>query len=377
MADGNMNQTPTVLHTVYNLIRGGTEGQCARIAVEMARHVGRHRVAVFRREGFFLDEVERVCGPVYELGIQHLASRDTFRRVRQFCDFLQAEGIGLLHAWDADAAIFGSVAARWAGIPYITSRRDLGQIYPWYKLWLMRRADTRAAAVVVNAEAVRDGLVAGGLPRDRIIQIPNVLDLREFDRLAAEPFSHSARLPPGRLIGMVARLDPEKDVATLIRAAAAILPGYDDVHVVIAGDGPERPRLERLALGLGIDEHVVFLGEITDVPALLKRLAIGVLVPRHNEGLSNSILEYQAAGLPVVATDCGGNRELLQNGASGVLMAPGDVPAVAEALRSLLDHSDLAAAQGVRGRRMVETNNNPDNVIRRFSSLYSGLLPVE
>ncbi len=365
-----------VLHIVYNLIRGGTEGQCARIAMEMARRGGRHRVAVFRREGFFLEAVEQVCGPVYELGIRHLASRDTVQRVRRFRDFLRAEGIGLVHAWDADAAIFGSVAARWAGIPYVTSRRDLGQIYPWYKLWLMRRADARAAAVVVNAEAIREWLVAGGLPHDQIIKIPNLLDLQEFDRLAAGPFSLQARLPPGRLIGMVARLDREKDAETLIRAAAAILPGHADVSVVIAGDGPERRRLEQVATGLGIGNRVVFLGEITDVPPLVRRLAIGVLVPRLNEGLSNSILEYQAAGLPVVATDCGGNRELLQDGVSGVLVEPGNVRAVAAALRDLLDHPDPEAAMGKAGRRAVEANNDPAGVVRLFSGLYSGLLPV-
>lgn len=358
-----------VLHVVYDLIRGGSEGQCARVAMALG-----HRVAVTQRNGFFLEAVERACGPAFETGIRHMASLDTLRRVRRLAGFIRRERFDLVHCWDADAAIFGSAAARWAGVPCITSHRDLGQIYPARKLRLMTWADRSAAAVVVNAEAIRQGLVAGGFPEAKVRVVRNLVDLAAFDALASKPFPRRAELPSGRLIGMVARLDPEKDVGTLIRAMARLVSSYRDLFLVIAGDGPERPKLEALLRQQGVDARVVFLGDVNDVPSLLAHLEIGVLVPSANEGLSNSILEYMAAGLPVIATDCGGNRELVDDASTGFILPPGDDAALAAALMRLLDNSALAKEMGARGRRRVESDFAQSAVLARWVELYESVL---
>lgn len=361
----------SVLHVVYNLIRGGTEGQCARVAIGLAQRGFRQRVAAFRREGFFLAPVESACGPVHEVRIRHMCRASTLCEVWRLRSLIRREGVALVHAWDADAAIFGSLAARLAGVPWITSRRDLGHIYPAYKLALMRMADRGARSVVVNAEAIEAQLVSGGFPAERIVRIPNIMDLPEFDRLAEATLSKCDLLPAGRLIVMVSRLDPEKDTEAVIRAFARIASELGDVSLVVAGDGPERERCESLAAQTAPPGRVVFLGETTDVPALLRRCALGVLAPRSNEGASNSILEYMAAGLPVVATDCGGNRELLDDGANGVLVPVGDVEALADAFGAVLSDLDAAARMGRSGRRRVETIHEPGAVLDAFSRLYS------
>lgn len=362
---------PKVLHIVYNLMRGGTEGQCARVALEMARRGESHRVAVFRREGFFLHDVEEACGPVHGIGIRRMLSPRTLAEVSRLHWFVRREGVQLVHAWDADAAVFGSVAARWAGVPYITSRRDLGQIYALRKLWLMQRADRGAQTVVVNAEVVRERVIAAGVRAPRTRRIANLVDLDEFDRLQAEPFSLRGRLPDGRLVGIVARLDAEKDVKTFVNAAAQVAARRADVGFAVAGDGPERGGLESLARDLGLSEQrMVFLGDVSDVPALVARLTVGVLVPRANEGLSNSILEYMSGRLPVVATRCGGNAELVQDGQTGFLRPPGDVSGIAGAIGRLLDDPALAASFGRRGRAIVEKNHRPGSIARQFAELY-------
>ena len=365
---------PRVAHLVYDLIRGGSEGQCARIAVGLAKRGLPQRVAVFHRRGFFLEAVEAACGPVREVPIRRLARPATVREVARLAGWLRQERIGVLHAWDADAAIFGQFAAAWAGAKFVASRRDLGQIYPRWKTALMRRADRAAIRVVANAEAVRDHFVAQGLAADKIEVLPNVLDVEERDRLAALPFPGADRLPAGRRLAVVNRLDPEKNTALLIGALPLVRKAVPDAVLVIVGDGREMPALRAQAAELGVEGAVGFMGETTETPSLLPLCEIGALVPDRNEGLSNTILEYMAAGLPVLATDCGGNRELVRDGDTGRLVpasaAPGEVAA---AWIGLLRDSAAAAAMGRRGRELVERRHAPAVALAAFAEFYSRL----
>lgn len=363
---------PRVAHLVFDLIRGGSEGQCARVAMGLARRGGVQRVAVFHRRGFFLEAVEAACGPVREVAIRRLARPGTVREIVRLARWLRQERIDVLHAWDADAAIFGQFAAGLAGVRFLTSRRDLGQIYPRWKQALLRRADRRAIRVVANAEAVRDHFAARGLPADQIVVLPNLVDLEERDRLAAVPFSRAGELPAGRRLVAVNRLDPEKNVGLLIEALPLVRKQVPDAALVVAGAGREMPALCAQAAGLGVAADVCFLGEIHEVPALLPLCEIGALVPIRNEGLSNTILEYMAAGLPVLATDCGGNRELVRDRATGRLVPDGaDAAAVARAWTELLRDREAAAAMGRQARREVEQRHALAPVLDQFSDLYA------
>lgn len=365
--------TPKVAHLVFDLIRGGTEGQCARVAMGLAQRGLVHRVAVFHKQGFFLEAVAAACGPIHEVRIRRLARSATLREVRRLARWLREEQIDILHAWDADAAIFGQFAAQWAGVKFITSRRDLGQIYPGWKLALMRRADRAAVNVVANAEAVRDHFVAQGLPAEKVVVLPNLLDLDEFDTRAGEPFSAAAALPAGRRLVVVNRLDPEKNTGLLIDALAQVRQAVPTAVLVIAGDGREMPALRAQATTLGVADAVCFLGEVLEVPSLLHQCEIGALVPSRNEGLSNTILEYMAAGLPVLATDCGGNRELVRDGETGRLLpAEASAADVAAAwIDALTDPA--AAAWGHNGRERVLQHHVPTLVLEKFRCLYEQL----
>ena len=362
---------PRVVHLVYDLIRGGTEGQCARIAMGLAKRGWFHRVAVFHRRGFFLEAVESACGPVREVAIRHLARPATVREVARFAAWLRRERIDLLHAWDADAAIFGQFAAQKAGVKLVTSRRDLGQIYPRWKLALMRRADRVAVRVVSNAEAIREHFVSQGLAANKIAVLPNLMDLEDFDARAPKPFSRADCLPAGRRMVVVNRLDPEKNTGLLIETLPLVRKEIPDAVLVVVGDGPEMPTLRAKAAALGVEEAVCFLGEVTDVPALLRLCEAGALVPIRNEGLSNTIMEYMAAGLPVLATDCGGNRELVSDDETGALVAVDAFPQrVAEIWRRLIGDRPAARSMGAMGRQKVSSGFSPEEALRRFEAFY-------
>lgn len=365
-------KTPRVAHLVYDLIRGGTEGQCARVAMGLAGRGWVQRVAAFHRRGFFLERVEAACGAVHEVGIRRLARLETLREIRRLAEWLCRERIDLLHAWDADAAIFGQFAARWAGVGFATSRRDLGQIYPRWKMALMRRADGEAVKVVANAEAIRGHFAGLGLPRDKIVVLPNLLDLAEFDEEERRPFKASVALPEGRRLVAVNRLDPEKNVGLLLEALVEVRRREPAAALVVAGAGSEMEPLRKRARDLGIENAAVFLGEVSDVPALLRQCEAGALVPLRNEGLSNTILEYMAAALPVLATDCGGNRELVEDGTTGRLISAAASPGeVAEAWLALLDDRGAAAAMGRAGRARVELRHAPTVALDAFARFYS------
>jgi glycosyltransferase involved in cell wall biosynthesis len=364
---------PRVAHLVFDLIRGGTEGQCARVAMGLAQRGVSQRVAVFHKQGFFLEAVEAACGPVHEVRIRHLARVATLREMRRLAQWLHNEKIDVLHAWDADAAIFGQFAAQWADVKFITSRRDLGQIYPSWKLTLMQRADRSAVCVVANAEAVRDHFLAQGLPAEKIVVLLNLLDLEEFDARAAAPFSVTDRLPAGRRLVVVNRLDPEKNTGLLIQALPQVRLKIPDAVLVVAGEGREMPMLREQAQRLGMEDAVCFLGEVHEVPALLRQCQAGALVSSRNEGLSNTILEYMAAGLPVLATDCGGNRELVRDGETGSLLPiKASAVNVAAAWIDVLNNPAVAAWGG-NGRERVIRRHAPDAVLSSFAELYDRL----
>lgn len=367
-------KNPKVAHLVYDLIRGGTEGQCARVAMGLARRGLTHRVAVFHRRGFFLKEVESICGPVHEMAVRHMLRPSTVLEVGRMARWLKRERVEILHTWDADSAIFGQFVACWAGVPLVTSRRDMGQIYPLYKLALMRCADHGAKRVVMNAGILRDHFASQGLAESKTVVLPNLLDLASFDEQYRLPFSREMNLPTGRRMVVVNRLDAEKNTGLLIEALPLVQERVRDAVLIIAGAGAEMGNLQMLAARCGVEKAVCFLGEILDVPALLSQCEAGALVPRRNEGLSNTILEYMAARLPVLATDCGGNRELVRTGDTGYLISSAaTAEEVAAGWISILMEPDLAQSMGHRARHYVECAHDPDVVLQQFDRFYQDI----
>ena len=373
---------PRVAHWVHDLIRGGTEGQCSRVAIGLAGRGWDQRVLCFHRDGFFLKRVDEACGGAREVKIRHAARFGTLTELIRTARWLQQEKVELLHTWDADAAVFGQFVARWAGIPLVTSRRDLGDIYPNWKVRLLRRADAKARKIVVNALAIRDHFGQLGVSGEKMVHIPNILDIAERDAeaAAAPEIPHNAPAgidwaPGGEWrLAIVNRLDPEKNTRLLVEALAEVVRRHPQARLWVIGDGQERAMLETLARETGVAQQTIFWGERHDVASILKHVQAGALVPKANEGLSNTILEYMAASKTVLATDCGGNRELVEDGVNGRLLPllP-DAYEVAEAWSGLIDSSETSA-WGQVGRRKVEQRYAPDAVLPQFERLYMDVL---
>lgn len=349
----------TVFFLVYDLIRGGTEGQCARAALALQKESVDVKVGVFRKRGYFLEKIEAACGPVYHFDIQRMISLDTRAKIKALKQWLQDEEISIVHAWDMDAVIFGYPAVRGLNIPFISSRRNTAGVLPPHKKCLLRHIDRKAQRVVVNARCIKDMVVEHGVLPSRVVVIPNFIDIEEFppsEKVADEKLT----------LGIVSRLDPEKDVAMAIRAMTKL----PEIKLLIAGDGEERADLEALAKELKVNDAVTFLGDTSDVTSVLKQIDIGLLVPKSNEGLSNALLEYMASALPVIATDQGGNRELLLDSGAGELVRIGDSHGLAATVLRWAENLKALKERGRKGREYILRCHSHENIVSELKKLY-------
>ncbi len=214
-----------------------------------------------------------------------------------------------------------------------------------------------------------------GVPPSRIAQIYNGVDVVRFapartrERIAGCPFAD-----PGEVIvGAVGRLDPVKDHATLALAFARAVAVRPDLgarlRLVIVGDGPQRRRVEEIVAAAGLGARAWLPGERDDVPQVLRGLDVFVL-PSFGEGVSNTILEAMATGLPVVATRVGANADLVADGTSGTIVPASDSEALSAAIIAYADDPARAAAHGRAARQRAEQQFSLDRMVERYHRLY-------
>jgi sugar transferase (PEP-CTERM/EpsH1 system associated) len=209
-----------------------------------------------------------------------------------------------------------------------------------------------------------------GVSPDRIRQLYSGVDIERF-RPAAEGDRRGA---DGVLtLGTIGRLDPVKNQAALLESFARLRQVHHGLRLVIVGDGPLRSRLQAEAESLGIAAEVTFTGARTDTPELLRGFDVFVL-PSVNEGISNTILEAMATGLPVVASRVGGNPELVEDGLCGSLYDPAAPAALQQALLPYLTDPALRERHGRAARQRVVQNFSLDAMVRRYLAMYDELL---
>ena len=317
---------------------------------------------------------------ILEYPLTSLHDRTTARQLRRFASDLKARDIRLVHTHDVYSNIFGLPAARLGGVPVrIASRRDTGGVGTNGRRRVEALTYRLAQRVVTNAHAVARELVGQGVPERKVVTIHNAVD---FDRVrptlsrpqALELFG----LPSDRrLVVLVANLAHDvKDHPTFLRAARRIGEAAPDAAFVVAGRGPLTSRMQDLARTLGIGEDVFFIGPCAAIGDLLAVADVCVLTSRA-EGLSNAVLEYMAAGRPVVATDVGGIGEAVVEGETGYLIGLGDHDALAERVVRLLGDPAEAGRLGEAGRARASDLFSCDRLVERTVELYEEALEAE
>lgn len=358
----NSGRRLRVAHVVLQLGTGGME----KLLVEFARGAARDRPAprflCLGPRGPVADEIEACGCELVCLGlppgrhpgaVAHLARR--FARWQ----------VNVVHTHNNVPLIYGGPAARLAGVPAVVQTRHGQALGTTSRHRLAFRIASLFAdrVVCVSADGARLS-AADGVSRRKLAVIPNGIDTSRFAYLGPAA---------GGPVVAVGRLVPAKGTDTLLRAVAVVTRQRPNFRLEIAGDGPIRPELEQLAADLGLGAAVRFLGNVRDVPALLAR-ASAVALPSLSEGISLTLLEAMARGLPVVATRVGGTPEVVADGTTGLLVPPADPDRLAAALLDVWPVTERSCAMGRAGRERVERTFDVRRMVAEYDALYLRLL---
>jgi glycosyltransferase involved in cell wall biosynthesis len=308
--------------------------------------------------------------PVLRLGVTKLMSRDGAAAAGRLRSFWQEARPDVLQVYFLDSAYFAVPLALLFGIPKVVRvRNNLGYWLTRKHRLLNRVIGPLTDVTLTNTDAGRDALVATeGLRPDRVAVIANGVDVERFDGLPP-PFSWGGPIR----VGCVANLRPVKNIDGLMRAARRVCERCPDVVFEVAGDGNQRPELERLHAELGLGNRFVLRGSVSDVPRFLGSVGLAVL-PSHSEGMSNALLEAMAAGRGIVATAVGANPQLVTDGEHGLIVPPGDEPALTAAIERLVRDPELAGRLGRAARSRVEHEYSREAMRRRFEAFYEKLV---
>ncbi len=338
-------------------------------------------VATLNKEGVLLDEINTLGLPgIEEFKLTSFYNRNFVKQIRRCAAYLRENKIDIVHTHDFYTNVFGMAAATLAGVRgRIASKRETGGMRSKAQEFVEKVAFGRAGAIVVNANAVRDHLVERSIAAEKIRVIYNGLDPSRCtstfsDRgVLAEQFG----LPVGeniKFVTLVANLRHSiKNVPMLLRAAKSVILNEPNAHFVIAGEGELEAELRSMATELGVAENVHFIGRCTDIPALLSVSDICVLTSTA-EGFSNSILEYMAAGKPVVATNVGGAAEAIVDGETGFLVSSDDDAALTKRLIELLSDEEKSVKFGDEGKRIVTEKFSQNAQLAATLKLYNEVL---
>jgi glycosyltransferase involved in cell wall biosynthesis len=357
-----------ILQIIPTLDRAGAEKQLCLLAEGLPREEFEVHVCALTRGGPLESRLAEANIPVEVIGKRWKLDPQAFWRLKEHIARLQPD---LIHGWMFAANTYGYAAARMCGIRrFIVGQRCVD---PWksrLQLFADRAMAKRRSRVVVNSEGVRDFYIQHGTPTSRVHVIPNGVALSEKPTTTRRQLLAELELPEdARLIGLVGRLWPQKRVKDAIWAADLLKVVRDDVHLLVIGDGPQRNRLRRFRDQCQIDDKVHFLGERGDVPRFLPHFDV-LLSTSGYEGQSNVILEAMAAGVPVVATDIPGTRELVLPDVTGNLVPVGDRAGFAKCAQRLLNDASLSARYAAAARQRVQSEFSVQKMVEQHADLY-------
>jgi sugar transferase (PEP-CTERM/EpsH1 system associated) len=374
---------PLVLHVIHHLAMGGLENGLINLINGMPPEAFRHAVVCVED---YSDFGQRLKRPDVELVSLHRSSvgvwamrRALFRLIRRLRPtIVHSRAMSGLDA--LPPAVLAGVRHRVHG-EHGWDMDDL-QGRAWRPRLLRRLHSPLVERYVTVSQHIRDYLIEQiGVHASRINQIYNGVDTVRFSPVAARALGP---LPDGFadadsvVIGTVGRLQGVKDQQTLVRAIAMAV--MDDtvkarIRLVIAGDGPLQNDLRTLISELGLSRRTWMPGAIDNVPEIMQSLDVFVL-PSLAEGISNTILEAMASGLPVVATDVGGNGELVEDGKTGRLFVTKDVAALAALLARYVIDAEYRRSHARAARQRAVDRFSLDGMIRNYQAVYEDLCGV-
>jgi sugar transferase (PEP-CTERM/EpsH1 system associated) len=363
----------TVAHVVLNLDIGGLE----RIVISLIKNSDpgrfRHLVYCIGSGGTLADELRNDGFPVTAMNKPEGRSLILpFKLMRMF----RREKVQVVHSHNYGALVYGEMAAKLAGVAG-TVYTSHGRTSAFQKInpYLVKYFNYVNKAVGVSEDTQQLLMKTSGFPLDRTMTIINGLDVNRYGgAVDIERKKEALGLSGARhVVGIVARLSADKDHQTLLEAYSLILAKRTDITLLIVGDGPLKNNLLEKSIELKLGANAVFLGDRLDVPEILKVLDLFVL-SSVTEGLAVTLLEAMASELPIVATEVGGNPEVVIHDKTGIIVPPRDPESLAEAICWMIDNREEAAQMGRLGRERVIEHFSIESMVRQYEAVYEGFL---
>ena len=376
-----MSPDLSVLQVIGTARRGGAESVGVLLAKEL-RDLGARSAVLCCSDGPLRGELDDLGVPNFVVRARHVSVLPALLRLRAI---IARNGFDVVHTHGPKAMLLGNLAARWAGVPIIvTTLHELSSARPTrtrlYRLYdvveetLSRRC---AECCVAYSDSVREDALRRGVPAAKLRRIYNGVDTQKFCKIRD---AHRIREGKRRLglkcddvvIGAVGRLIPVKGHGYLISALRRIRERVPSARVVIAGDGPLRQELARLAEREGVAASVTFAGDRGDTPLVYNCFDL-LVYPSVVGAFGLVLLEAMACGLPVIASQLNGTTELLTHDETGILVPPGDCQALAGAVVSLLLDQERRERLAAAGHQHVIAHFSARTFARQYLDLYRSL----
>ena len=361
---------------------GGSETYLSRVV----RHLDRKRfnpfVMHFKSAGFGYKgpsaEVARmVNSEVKYIDLKRIVSWTALNALFEIRSYIKEKEIDIVQTFHPMGDFYGTIAAKLSGLSRIVSnRRDMG-FNKSYKMIIAQRPVNRLVSnFVVPSEAVKKKIISSErICPSKISVIRNGVDLNVFRvKSSSKKALHQIGVEPNEfVVGIVANLYPIKGVEYFIRSIPLIKRRIENVKFIIVGGGSLRAELEEMAQRIQVRESVIFTGNRSDIVPILTCFDVFVNSSL-SEGSSNAIIEAMACRLPVVATNVGGNPELIAHGESGLLVPAKDEHSMAEAIIRILNDEPLRLKMGTAARSFAERNHDLSTMMRALEELYIGIM---
>lgn len=294
--------------------------------------------------------------------------------VPRLCQLLRRYRPHVVHTFMFHANIVGRIAARLSGVPVVVSSIRVAEEGRRYHVWLDGLTHRLVDCETCVSEQVRAFTAKQArIPAEKLVTVPNGVETQQFECAGGAMRQELGLAPDIPVITTIGRLNEQKGLPFLLRAAGEVVKEQPDATFLLIGAGPLEGELRRQVADLGLGGSVRFLGWRGDVPQILADTDVFVLASLW-EGMPNVVLEAMASAVPVVATDVHGTAELVVDQETGLLVPPGEPAPLAEALLGLLESPERAAAMGRRGRQRVEEHFSMEAMVRRNEELYRRLL---
>ena len=376
-----------ILYPITSLLPGGVQAYLVNLVTGLDRERF-DPVVAYGLEGAPLYELKAAGVRVVKIaGLKKsISPMDDLRALINIIKLIKAENPMIIHTNMSKANLIGRLAGTICRTPLIImTAHGWANFLRYYYKSLLKRIIQRGVEkalvplgdhYILVSYADRERLLKLNiLPPDRITVIRNGIDFRIFrNNLENSEKKQELGLSPDLpMIVMVGNLFASKAPLDYFRAAKIVLENWGPSNFILVGDGKLRPRVEEMIDGFSIRENCRVLGYRSDVPEILSAADL-FLLPTLREGLSISLLEAMAAGLPIVTTDIAENRELLKEEKNGFLVSPHRPDLLAEGIMKVLNDTDMATGMGERNRKLVEDEFGVRKMVEKTQQLYLKLL---